>query len=237
MLAIFMPLTQTHVLDDVVVVSILWQPPPKEENKRSRDENNMSDGVSSFSFSGVVRSESEDEDARSDSSVSVGKYRVKSRLSPILESILDRYGDIGGGCQLESVAMRSYYLECVCFVVQELQVTKVAHLTGPKLKEMQAILKDVESSGVDVAWLRRVLSDNADAVELVGRHRAAEEAFEKCAAEIEDTRASLGEKEKEVAEARARLRDLEKKSAALVEAVASIRAKVDGGKSLLDGLL
>lgn len=211
-------------------------------------------GSMSFSFSAAA--DSDDDDVRSvisDASVSVGKYRVKGKLSSILQSIFDKYGDIAAGCQLESIAMRSYYLECVCFVVQELQAKQVMQLSKSKVKEMLAILKDAESVGIDVGWLRRVLSENAEALELISEHRAMEVAKANCDNEIESTRKTLESqmedlalKEEEVAdtqrliaETRAQLRELELKSSVLTDTVSSIKSKVEAvnGKSMLDGIL
>lgn len=92
----------------------------------------------SFSFSGITNAlEGSDDDDEiqsviSDSCVSVGKYHVKESLASILQSIFDKYGDIAASCQLESMSLRSYYLECVCTVVKELQSSSVIHLTKPK---------------------------------------------------------------------------------------------------------
>ncbi|XP_062081586.1 uncharacterized protein LOC133788177 isoform X2 [Humulus lupulus] len=230
---------------------------PVMNEKRKGTNSSNSDSIS-FTFTGVPHGfeESDDEEAQSvisDVSVSVGKYRVKGRLSSILQSIFDKYGDIAASCQLESIAMRSYYLECVCFVVQELESTQITQLTKSKVKEMLAILKDVESSGIDVAWLRRVLSEGAETIELISQHHAIAVARTNCEKDLESTRkqiesqmADLALKEKDVVEAkkqiaetRAHLRELELKSSVLNETVSSIKSKVEtlNSKSFLDGVL
>ncbi|CAB4321208.1 unnamed protein product [Prunus armeniaca] len=205
----------------------------------------------SFSFSGTLQpfEESDEEETRSvnsDSSVSVGKYRVKGSFSSILQSIVDKYGDIAASCQLESIVIRSYYLECVCYVVQELKRTSIKQLTKPKVKEMLSMLKDVESSGMDVGWLRLIINKCAEATELVSQHRAFEAAKANCDRDIESTKKELesqmevlAQKEKEVAETRAHLRELELKSSALSETVSNMKSKVDNlqTKPLLDKVL
>ncbi|CAL8177249.1 unnamed protein product [Prunus armeniaca] len=205
----------------------------------------------SFSFSGTLQpfEESDEEETRSvnsDSSVSVGKYRVKGSFSSILQSIVDKYGDIAASCQLESIVIRSYYLECVCYVVQELKRTSIKQLTKPKVKEMLSMLKDVESSGMDVGWLRLIINKCAEATELVSQHRAFETAKANCDRDIESTKKELesqmevlAQKEKEVAETRAHLRELELKSSALSETVSNMKSKVDNlqTKPLLDKVL
>ncbi|XP_048429806.1 uncharacterized protein LOC103965590 [Pyrus x bretschneideri] len=213
---------------------------------------------SGFSFSGTLHAfeDSDDEDTRSvnsESSVSVGKYRVKGSFSSILQSIMEKYGDIAASCQLESVVMRSYYLECVCYIVQELKRTSVKQLTKTKVKEMLSMLKDVESSGMDVGWLRFLINECAEAIELVTQHRAFEAAKANCDRDIESARKelesqmevlALKEKEvadakKQVAETRAHLRELELKSSVFTENISNIKSKVENlpSKPLLDKVL
>lgn len=212
----------------------------------------------SFSFSGTphVFEESDEDDVlsvNSDASVSVGKYRVKGSLSSILQSIIDKYGDVAASCKLESNVIRSYYLECVCYVVQELKRTSDKQLTKSKVREMSAMLKDVESSGMDVGWLRLMLNECAESVDLMSQHRAVEVAKANCDRDIELIRKelesqmealALKEKEvadakKQVAETRAHLRDLEVKSSILSETVSNMKSKVENlkSKSLLDNVL
>lgn len=212
----------------------------------------------SFTFTDIANAleDSDEEDAQSvisDSSVTVGKYRVKERIASILQSIFDKYGDIAASCKLESISMRSYNLECVCFVVQELQSTPIKQLTKSKVKEMLAILKDVEGAGIDVGWLGNVLSESIEAIELVSQHRAMEVAKANCDRETESLRNKLesqmedlamkekavAEAKKLVAESKAHLRELELKASVLNETVGSIKSKVENfqSKSLLDGVL
>ncbi|KAJ6365353.1 hypothetical protein OIU76_030179 [Salix suchowensis] len=134
-----------------------------------------------LSFSGMSRAseESDEEEAHSvisDSCVSVGKYHVRENFASVLELILDKYGDIAAGSRLESASMRAYYLECLCTVVQELQCTPFKQLTKSKVREMLAVLKDVESAQIDVSWLRDKLHDLAEGMELSSQQQAAEEA-------------------------------------------------------------
>ncbi|KAF7810770.1 uncharacterized protein G2W53_031746 [Senna tora] len=185
--------------------------------------------------------------------VSVGRYHVKESYAPILKSIFDKYGDIGASCHLESVAMRSYYVECVCFVVQELQASLTMELTKSKLKELLAILKDVESAQVQVAWLHSILEEITENVELINQRQVVEMAKANCDHEAQTLRKkleldleSLAQKEQEIAaintqiaNTKDRLKELELKSSALEKSMVSIKSKVDrlDSKSLLDELL
>ncbi|XP_061993310.1 uncharacterized protein LOC133711162 [Rosa rugosa] len=175
--------------------------------------------------------ERDDDDARSvnsNSSVFVGKCLVKGSLSSILRSIFDKYGDVVASYQLESIVIRSYYLECVCYVVQELKCPSLMQLTESKVKELSTMLKDVESSGMDVGW-RRLMLEFAEFIDLVSQHRAfklekanCDHDNESLRKELESQMEALALKEKEVVDAkkqlsetRAYLRELELKSSIL----------------------
>jgi hypothetical protein len=197
----------------------------------------------SFSFSGIADAieGSDDEEIQSsfsDSCVSVGKYHVKESLASILQSIFDKFGDIAASCQLESNAIRSYYLECVCFVVKELQSTSVTQLTKSKAKELLAILKDIESSQIDISWLQGIINDMTEDVELINQRRSIEVAKANCDRDVESTRKELESQLEQVAETRARLSELELKSSLLNETMVSIMSKTENfqGRSLLSEL-
>ncbi|XVE48843.1 hypothetical protein DITRI_Ditri01bG0034600 [Diplodiscus trichospermus] len=214
---------------------------------------------SNFSFSGIVRAleendkEEEVESVLSDSCVSVGKYRVKASISSILQAIFDKYGDIAANCQLESASMRAYYLECLCAVVQELHSTSFKQLTKAKIKEMFAVLKDVESAHIDVSWLRALLNEISEAVELVGQRQTFEakkatydRSLETVRKELDSQMEDLAKKEKEAVDARekvdetkARLDEIERECSELDKTISSIVSIVEKfqGKSVGDELL
>ncbi|XVE67174.1 hypothetical protein DITRI_Ditri08aG0139500 [Diplodiscus trichospermus] len=216
---------------------------------------------STFSFLGLVQdlegSDEEDQDevesVISDSCVSVGKYHVKASISSILQSIIDKYGDIAANCKLESASMRAYYLECLCAVVQELQSTPFKQLTKAKVKEMFAVLKDVESVHIDVSWLRAILTEILEAVELVSQHQTVEvkkakhnRSLESVRKELESQMEDLAQKEEEAAEARERvtetkahLDNIEKECSELDNSILSIVSIMEKfeGKPLAQELL
>eukprot|EP00257_Ricinus_communis_P017595 XP_015576069.1 uncharacterized protein LOC8283686 isoform X1 [Ricinus communis] len=211
-----------------------------------------------FTFSGISRATegSDDEEILSvisDSCVSVGKYHVRANSASILQSIIDKYGDIAANCRLESTSLRTYYLECLCSVVQELQSTSLNQLTKSKVRELLAVLKDVESAQIDVSWLRSILNGLTEAVELNNKQQAAEEAKTNCDHVIESTRKELesmveelGQKEQAVANTKARieeisahLSELELESSELSDTILSLRSKIDNfhSKPLRDQIL
>ncbi|KAL2323999.1 hypothetical protein Fmac_023057 [Flemingia macrophylla] len=216
-------------------------------------------GSMNYCFSGALNDNDESdgeetESVVSESRVPVGKYHVKESFAPILRSIFEKYGDIGASCHLESVVMRSYYIECVCFLIQELQSTPIMELTKSKVKELLAILKDVESAQLRVAWLRSIVDEVAENVELVHEHRVAEMAkansdreMEALNKELESETESLAQKEQEVRDMKARvegirerLKELEMKSSDLDKSMLVLKSKAVlklDSKSLLDELV
>ncbi|CAL5205709.1 unnamed protein product [Lathyrus oleraceus] len=167
-------------------------------------------------------SDGETDSVISESRIQIGKYNVKESFGSILQTILDKYGDIGASCDLESVVMRSYYMECVCFVVRELQSSSDS-LTKSKVNELLDIVKDIESAHLRVAWLRNTLDEIAENVELIRQHQDMEiekanydREMESLREKLESELVTLAQKEQEVAdihmripEIRDRLRNLE----------------------------
>ncbi|KAE9609494.1 putative phospholipase, SCC2/Nipped-B family [Lupinus albus] len=184
--------------------------------------------------------------------IPVGSYHVKESFGPILQSILDKYGDIGATCHLESHVIRSYYIECVCFVVQELQSSSIIELRNSKVKELLDILKDVEYAQLHVAWLRSILDEIAENIELIDQNQDvkvtktnSDNEMESLREELESQVEALAEKENEVAdmkrripEMRDRLNQLEHKSCELDKSMLSMKSKIDNlhSKSLIDEL-
>ena len=215
------------------------------------------DGSRNFSFSGIdlASGDSDDEEAQSviSDSVSVGKYHVRASISSILQSIISRYGDIAANCKLESNSMRAYYLECLCSVVQELQSTSLMQMTKAKVKEMMAVLKDVESAQIDVDWLRNILNEISEAIEFGTQHQTIDAAKANCVNLLESTKKELESqmnelalKEKEVAglkesvaKTKAHLSDLELESNRLEQFIQATQSKVTkfSQKSLADEIL
>ncbi|KAK0580552.1 hypothetical protein LWI29_003348 [Acer saccharum] len=206
-----------------------------------------------FSFSSIDRppEDSDDEEALSvisDSCVSVGKYHVKARISSLLQSIFDKYGDIAANCRLESASMRAYYLECLCSVVQELQSTSLMQMTKTKVREMLAVLKDVETAQINVDWLRDILNEVSEAIDVVTQHQTIETAKANCDNLLESTRKELESqmkdlsiKEKEltdtkarVSATRARVSELESESSQLNKTIESMKSKPNNQSVTLD---
>lgn len=212
-----------------------------------------------FSFSGISiangneDSEEERESIASEARVPVGRYHVRESYAPIFSSIFNKYGDIGANFQLVSTVIRTHYIECVCFVVKELQSTSITQFTKSKVKELLAIVKDAESAHVQVAWLRKILEEVAEHIELINQRQNVETAkansyheVESLREELESELKTLAQKEQEVAaiktrisEATDRLKELELKCSELDKNMSLIKSKVDSldSKSLIDELL
>ncbi|CAH8296940.1 unnamed protein product [Eruca vesicaria subsp. sativa] len=179
----------------------------------------------------------------SDTCVSVGKYRVSSGVSTILQSIINKYGDIATNCRLESASMRSRYLDCLCSLMQELGSTPVAQLTELKVKEMLAVIKDLESVNIDVGWLRSVLEEfaryqeNADA-----EKERQEKSVRSKKQELEIHEADLAKIEEEAREVRLRVEVMKAELAELEterlrKDEMGFKFEIFKGRSFLDELL
>ncbi|KAG4160271.1 hypothetical protein ERO13_D02G226600v2 [Gossypium hirsutum] len=232
---------------------------PKINSDANMNDEKVNAISSAFSFLiGQDHEESDDEadeveSVISDSCVSVGKYHVKASISTILQSIFEKYGDIAANCQLESASMRAYYLECLCAVIQELHSIPFKQLTKAKIKEMFAVLKDVESAHIDVDWLRALLNEISEALELVNQRQTFEakktkynQSLESVRKELESKMDELAQKEKEAADAReqvaetkARLDEIEHQCSELDKTISTIASITDKfqGKSLADEIL
>ncbi|CAN1259565.1 hypothetical protein LINPERPRIM_LOCUS10184 [Linum perenne] len=176
------------------------------------------------------------QETNNDPIIPVGRYHVRAGIAPTLSSILDKYGDIAENCILESISVISYVLECLCYLLRGIQ-----SLTNskPKVKELLAVLKDVESVGIDVSWLR-------DEVVIVNIQQQAEchLAIELVRRELESLMADLDSKEKDLAEAAAKverlkvgLEELEGESLRLKEAVSCSWSLVEKFHGLGDSIL
>ncbi|KAI6677562.1 hypothetical protein NL676_038358 [Syzygium grande] len=157
------------------------------------------------------------------------------------------------GCRMESIAMRSYCLECVCLMVHDVRSSLTTQPTESKLREMSAVLKDLESSQIKVDWLRQVLERLSKSGELITQCDAIKVEKAKCDRVFETTKKKLerhledlAEKEQAVADAKARvaktqdrLRQIELESSKLEESVASLQSQIKSGRigSLLDELV
>ncbi|KAI4367232.1 hypothetical protein MLD38_022995 [Melastoma candidum] len=177
----------------------------------------------------------------SESRVTVGKYYVKESLASILRAVLKKYGDIAENCVMESVSMRSYSLECVCVVIQDLQSASFMQLSKAKIKEMLTILKDLEKSRVKVDWLRRVLNELSEVSDVIAQHQhlkteqaRCESSVEVLKKELEMNLDDLAAKEREVQEAKSlvnetkdKIRRREMETSKLGEDVATLRSQLE----------
>ncbi|KAL1205776.1 hypothetical protein V5N11_029318 [Cardamine amara subsp. amara] len=223
---------ENETANEISVFNVV-SPPRSYANDDDDDENNDDVNGVELDLQSVM----------SDSCVSVGKYRVNSSVSTILHSIIDKHGDIAANCKLESASMRSRYLECLCSLMQELGSTPVGMLTELKVKEMLAVLKDLESVNIDVGWLRSVLEEFARYQENVDSEKESQEGVMRYKKqEIEIQEADLARIEKEVVEARLKVEEM-KAEVAKLETERSRREEMGfkvekyKGKSFLDELL
>ncbi|CAK8535508.1 unnamed protein product [Lathyrus sativus] len=135
-----------------------------------------------------------------------------------------------------------------------MQSSSIMHLTSSKVKELLAVLKDVESAQLRVEWLRAIVNDIAENIELINKHQTVEmekaksdKEMKSLKKELESKTEILVQKEQEVADIktkidgiiRERLGELEVKSSDLEKNMLGIKSKVDNldSRSLLNELL
>ncbi|XP_011649296.1 uncharacterized protein LOC101220927 isoform X2 [Cucumis sativus] len=251
--------SKEHITKSSEISELVQDEDPSVHEEEEGNHKTTSPNITSFPFPTMAPNQkgSDENDVKSVSSepyVPVGKYHVKLSLAPILQSIFNKHGDIAASCKLESISIRSYYLECVCYIIHELQHTKFSQkVSKSKVKELLAILNDVVSSGMNVGWLHSILNDIAEAVESSGQQFTLEVAKANCdheleliKNELESQTQDLTRKEKEmndakakVAGTRARLSELESKYLQLNKEISSLQFKVNGLKcnDLTDDLL
>uniref|UniRef100_A0A1J3CR10 Phospholipase-like protein (PEARLI 4) family protein n=1 Tax=Noccaea caerulescens TaxID=107243 RepID=A0A1J3CR10_NOCCA len=194
---------KNETVSEISVVSVVS--PPRSYVNDDDDDDDEENGV-----------ELDLQSVMSESCVSVGKYRVNSCVSTILRSIIDKHGDIAANCKLESASMRSRYLECLCALMQELGSTPVGQLTELKVKEMLAVLKDLETVNIDVGWLRSVLEEFALYQENVDSEKERQEgSLRSKKQELETQEADLARREEEVMEARSLVEEMKAELAKL----------------------
>ncbi|KAF8112710.1 hypothetical protein N665_0062s0057 [Sinapis alba] len=242
------PLSPNNMADRSKTVS----PRPREHEQNGK--NDTASELSEFNAVSPPRSYANNDDdengveldlqsVMSDSCVSVGKYRVNSGVSTILQSIIDKHGDIAANCKLESASMRSRYLECLCSLMQELGSTPVEQLTELKVKEMLAVIKDLESVNMDVAWLSSVLEEFVRFQENADSEKERQEGSVRSKKqELESHEAYLGMIEEEAREARLKVEEMKAELAELETErlrMEEMGFKVEKfkGRSFLDELL
>lgn len=234
----------------------------EEQDKANNEPPELPDESQSFSLAEISRmkgiitkTETRDEmqSILSESYVSVGDYKVRASVSPTLQHILQKHGDIASGSKLQSLATRSYYLDMLASVVFELQTTPLKHLKESRVVEMVAIVKDVESVKIKAGWLKPILEEIVEAVKHYEGHKMStieKEVWEGdvllARQEIEKQVKELREKEKKMKEYRDRmtemagkLGDLDMRRARLHQSFTFLSSKVDKfqGKPLLQGIL
>ncbi|ESQ45994.1 hypothetical protein EUTSA_v10000063mg [Eutrema salsugineum] len=233
------------------------------QDKQSNEPPELPDDSQSFSHSEISRMKGiivkkkepsyEIQSILSESSVSVGDYKVRASVSGTLEQIIDKHGDIASASKTHSLATRSYYLDMLSSVVLELQTTPLKHLTENRVVEMLAIVRDVESVKIKVGWLKPVLEDIVEAVKHYDQHKMGLMEKEVCERdvllarqEVEKQGKDLREKEKEMKEWRERvtemagkLGNLDMRRARLDKSFAFLSSRVDKfqGKSVFEGIL
>ncbi|KAL1190204.1 hypothetical protein V5N11_016597 [Cardamine amara subsp. amara] len=210
----------------------------------------LSDESQSFTIKEIAKmrglknfeaSKEESQSMISEPLVSVASYRVRASVSETLQAIIDKHGDIAAASKIQAMSTRSYYLESLAAVVMELKSTMLRDLTKTRVAEMAAVVKDMESVKIDVSWLKKAVTELAEAVECFGQYEAVkverevvERDLKAVKGEVEEMTVELGKREKEIKESRekvtevaGKLGQLEMKGSKLNKSLDLFHSKVD----------
>jgi hypothetical protein len=130
--------------------------------------------------------------------VEVKGYKVKSRIAPILEGIMSKHGDITSECVYQSDLIKASLLEIVCDTLKKLH----NYSSTPDFDEVQSIIDDAEKAKFDIGWLRvelekrKVSAENGSKTEVVEASKAAQLAYEREKAVLEEAQKNFEEAEK-----------------------------------------
>ncbi|CAN8314535.1 unnamed protein product [Cochlearia groenlandica] len=172
--------------------------------------------------------------------VTVANYKVRQSVSGTLQEIMEKHGDIAASSRLQSTSTRSFYLESLAGAVMELKSTALRDMKKTRVEEIAAVVKDMESVKIEVAWLKTAVKELGEAVEYIGKYEEAEKEKEECGrgikegnVEMEEMKEELRKREKETKECRekvtemaARLGKLEMKDKRVKKNIEMFKSKV-----------
>ncbi|KAH7852061.1 hypothetical protein Vadar_020123 [Vaccinium darrowii] len=178
--------------------------------------------------------------------VTVNGYRVKEEFASLLRKILSKFGDIAKDSSMQSVRFRSFFLETVCRVFQQLQGMKFTEITSTELKSMLEDIKGIESVKVEVGWLRNRLEEIEEAKilqkgssSLKGEKTRIHEAIEKAEREVEGYESEMKMLQEKISLVKEKLAAMKSESEKINGTALKTKTKVNCfyKRSLVDGLL
>lgn len=178
--------------------------------------------------------------------VTVNGYRVKEEFASLLRKILSKFGDIAKDSSMQSVRFRSFFLETVCRVFQQLQGMKFTEITSTELKSMLEDIKGIEYVKVEVGWLRNRLEEIEEAKilqkgssSLKGEKTRIHEAIEKAEREVEGYESEMKMLQEKISLVKEKLVAMKSESEKINGTALKTKTKVNCfyKRSLVDGLL
>lgn len=128
----------------------------------------------------------------------VGTYAVNPSLTPTLNAIMNKHGDIAKDCQFQSSCMLTSVLENICGLVKDLQNIPFTNLRWDRLKSFYSVLEDAENVKLNVKWLRNRLDEILEAVISVKEFKNIRDAKAKKTQRMETIKKSLDLKKAEL---------------------------------------
>ncbi|KAL0408227.1 UNVERIFIED_CONTAM: hypothetical protein Sradi_1757100 [Sesamum radiatum] len=160
-------------------------------------------------------------------------------ISPEVDAIKSKYGDIDKDCNLKSVWMRKLNLYVVCNVLRELHEKSIDELDIAAIEAFYDVVRDLEKLNIDIGWLRQRLDQIKDAINF--REEAKVLNLEKT-----ERAKKVEEKMKEVEELKSKIEKLEDQMARENQMIEKLNGDINfrtskvqqlQGKPLTDGLI
>lgn len=180
-------------------------------------------------------------------SKTVGEYKVKPELAPILRALLLKHGDIVANSSLISTQCRSSFLEIVCGIIQKLKAVELKDLTEIELQAMVSSVCDLESVKLEISWLHKRLDEIVEEAQLLKHCSTLKEDKRKIVQEIEELEIEVmescncdtQEQPDQLQKKSLKIQEMKAVAEKLSETISSTEAKLGHfhERSLVDGLL
>ncbi|KAJ4822991.1 hypothetical protein Tsubulata_000361 [Turnera subulata] len=111
--------------------------------------------------------------------MTVHGYTVKAEVAPLLQNIMEKYGDISTNSVLETAILRAPILEKICEFIQRFKASTLDQLKLADIENALNGVHDARKVGFEVSWLQKRLEDILMAKQLLKQSGMLKEAKDK----------------------------------------------------------
>ncbi|KAF8398029.1 hypothetical protein HHK36_016955 [Tetracentron sinense] len=126
-------------------------PPPYSPSPSPSPSSSMGPPASSLALLSPVRMHTEELDSI------VNKYPIPEAHQSTWRDIVKKYGDITHKSNIKNLKMKAVCIETVCDIISVLKDTPAQGLKMSSINQCESDLEDVESTKMDVSWLKERL--------------------------------------------------------------------------------